>query len=291
MTRQYFGTDGVRGRANVHPMTADFALRLAYACARVLGNGHRGSVVIGKDTRLSGYMLEQALTAGFVAAGVDVKLLGPIPTPAVAWLTVDMKADFGVVISASHNPYEDNGIKLIGPDGYKLDDATELAIEAAIDEAPVLAHGDSLGKAARIEDALALYEHALLDNLPEDATLKGLKIVLDCANGAAYRAGPHLFRQLGAEVITIATTPDGMNINHECGATHTDALKAKVRETKADLGVALDGDADRLQVVDAQGRLYNGDELLYLLARDRMGRDELVPGVVGASCWISQFSA
>lgn len=270
MTQQchYFGTDGIRGKANAHPMTADFALKLAYACSSVLGNGKRSSVVIGKDTRLSGYMLEQALTAGFVAMGVDVKLLGPIPTPAVAILTQKLGCDFGIVISASHNPYEDNGIKLIGPDGMKLSDAQERAIEDAIDKDPHLAQGTDLGKAVRVEDALAQYEHALLQDLAANATLEGLKIVVDCANGAAYRAAPHLLRQLRADLIVLANEPDGMNINKDCGATHLDMLRDTVKREKADLGIALDGDADRVMLVDENGDTLDGDQILAVLADD-----------------------
>lgn len=268
MSRQFFGTDGIRGRANEHPMTADFALRLAYACARVLGNGGKTSVVIGKDTRLSGYMFEQAMTAGFVAAGVDVKLLGPLPTPAVAFLTQSLIADFGVVISASHNPFEDNGIKLIGADGYKLSDETEAAIEAAMTEEPVRALGSALGKATRIDDALAQYEQYLYKDLQNGQSLAGLKIVMDCANGAAYRAAPHLFGQLHAEIIKIHAEPDGLNINYECGATHTKSLCDKVREVGADLGIALDGDADRVILVDESGTPIDGDQIMAVLAED-----------------------
>lgn len=269
MTRRYFGTDGIRGTANEPPMTADFALRFAYACARVLGCGHRASVVIGKDTRLSGYMLEQALTAGFVACGVDVKLLGPIPTPAVAYLTQHLKADFGVVISASHNPYRDNGIKLIGPDGYKLSDEIELRIEAALDMDAPLVSGEKLGKASRVDDALALYEQSIVQGLHESDTLAGLKIVIDAANGAAYRAAPHLFKQLGADIVAMFCTPDGMNINEDCGATHTHNLCKEVVAQKADLGVALDGDADRVILVDETGAVIDGDQILAVLAQDQ----------------------
>lgn len=280
-SRHYFGTDGIRGKANEHPMTADFALKLAYACAAVLGNGHRSCVVIGKDTRLSGYMLEQALTAGFVAAGVDVKLLGPIPTPAVALLTQKFGADFGIMISASHNPYEDNGIKLIGPDGMKLSDSQERAIEAALNDKPLLAHGTELGKAVRVDDALVQYEHALLQDLPKGASLQGLKIVVDCANGAAYRAAPHLLRQLNADVVTLANEPDGMNINRECGATHTEILCKTVRDRKADLGIALDGDADRVILVDEKGEILDGDQILAVLSDDLPEGTSVVSTLMG----------
>lgn len=264
--RQYFGTDGIRGRANEHPMTADFALRLAYATAAVLGKDAK--VVIGKDTRLSGYMLEQAMTAGFVAAGVDVFLLGPLPTPAVAHLTQKLGADFGVMISASHNPYEDNGIKLIGPDGYKLSDETERAIESALDGEPHRASGDALGKAARVDNALAQYEQYLSKDMAANASLQGLTIVIDAANGAGYKVAPDMFQKIGATVIPIHTAPDGVNINYECGATHTESLRAAVLEHKAHLGVALDGDADRVILIDELGDTIDGDQMLAVLSED-----------------------
>lgn len=263
-------------------MTADFALKLAYATAHVLGNNNqKTTVVIGKDTRLSGYMLEQALTAGFVAAGVDVLLLGPIPTPAVAHLTTKLNADFGVVISASHNPYEDNGIKLIGPKGYKLSDDLEAQIETAIDNEPQRAHGQNLGKARRIDDALAQYEHFLFAGVPNDAPrLDGMTIVLDCANGAAYRAGPHLFGQLGASVIRMFNEPDGMNINRGCGATHTDKLCKRVVAEKAHLGAAFDGDADRVILVDETGTPIDGDQIMAVLADDLQAGEPVISTVM-----------
>ena len=266
MSRQYFGTDGIRGKANVHPMTADFALRLAYATAAVLGKASK--VVIGKDTRLSGYMLEQAMTSGFVAAGVDVSLLGPLPTPAVAHLTQKLGADFGVMISASHNPYEDNGIKLIGPDGYKLSDETELAIEAALNEEPKRVQGAMLGKALRVDNALTQYEQYLYNGLDDGASLAGLKIVIDGANGAAYRVAPDMFQKLGADVIPLHITPDGMNINKDCGATHTESLCEAVVKEGAHLGIALDGDADRVILVDETGKAIDGDQILAVLSED-----------------------
>lgn len=247
-------------------MTADFALRLAYATAAVLGKAAK--VVIGKDTRLSGYMLEQAMTAGFVAAGVDVSLLGPLPTPAVAHLTQKLEADFGVMISASHNPYEDNGIKIIGPDGYKLSDETELAIEAALKDEPKRALDGMLGKAVRIDSALTQYEDYLYKDLDENASLAGLKIVVDGANGAAYRVAPDMLQKMGAEIISLHVAPDGLNINKDCGATHTESLRKAVVAENAHLGIALDGDADRVILVDEKGEAIDGDQILAVLAED-----------------------
>ena len=282
MTRQYFGTDGIRGTVGQHPITPDFVLRLAHAVGRVLKRTEeRPTVLIGKDTRISGYMLESALESGFNSAGVDVVLLGPLPTPGVAYLTRAQRASLGVVISASHNPFPDNGIKFFSAQGNKLSDAWELEVEAALQDAPVWADSASLGKTRRLDDAAGRYIEFCKSTFPQDLTLKGLKIVVDAAHGAAYHIAPKVFHELGAEVIAIGCTPDGLNINHEVGATHPDALVRTVRANHADYGVALDGDADRLQMVDAQGRLYNGDELLYLMAIDRIGRDEDVPGVVG----------
>ncbi|SEQ67309.1 phosphoglucosamine mutase [Giesbergeria anulus] len=282
MTRQYFGTDGIRGTVGQHPITPDFVLQLAHAVGRVLKRTQeRPTVLIGKDTRISGYMLESALESGFNSAGVDVVLLGPLPTPGVAYLTRAQRASLGVVISASHNPYHDNGIKFFSAQGSKLPDAWELEVEAALQQPPVWADSASLGKTRRLDDAAGRYIEFCKSTFPHDLTLKGLKIVVDGAHGAAYHIAPKVFHELGAEVIAIGCAPDGLNINHEVGATHPDALVRAVRANRADYGIALDGDADRLQMVDAQGRLYNGDELLYLMAIDRMGRDEDVPGVVG----------
>lgn len=282
MTRQYFGTDGIRGTVGQHPITPDFVLRLAHAVGRVLKRTEeRPTVLIGKDTRISGYMLESALESGFNSAGVDVVLLGPLPTPGVAYLTRAQRASLGVVISASHNPFPDNGIKFFSAQGNKLSDAWELEVEAALQEPPVWADSASLGKTRRLGDAAGRYIEFCKSTFPQDLTLKGLKIVVDAAHGAAYHIAPKVFHELGAEVIAIGCAPDGLNINHEVGATHPDALVRTVRANRADYGIALDGDADRLQMVDAQGRLYNGDELLYLMAIDRIGRDEDVPGVVG----------
>jgi len=282
MTQKYFGTDGIRGTVGQFPITADFVLRLAHAVGRVLKQAEeRPTVLIGKDTRISGYMLESALESGFNSAGVDVVLLGPIPTPGVAYLTRAQRASLGVVISASHNAYPDNGIKFFSAQGTKLPDAWELAVEAALDEPPKWADSASLGKARRLDDAAGRYIEFCKSTVPHAMSLRGLKIVVDAAHGAAYQVAPKVFHELGAEVLTIGCAPDGLNINHEVGATHPDALVRAVRANHADYGIALDGDADRLQMVDAAGRLYNGDELLYLMAADRMGRDEHVPGVVG----------
>ena len=282
MTRKYFGTDGIRGTVGQAPITPDFMLRLGHAVGRVLKRSEeRPTVLIGKDTRISGYMLESALESGFNSAGVDVVLLGPLPTPAVAYLTRAQRASLGVVISASHNAYPDNGIKFFSAQGAKLSDEWELSVERALEDPPVWADSISLGKARRLDDAAGRYIEFCKSTFAHDLTLKGLTLVVDAAHGAAYQVAPKVFHELGADVIAMGCTPDGLNINHEVGATHPDALILAVRANHADYGIALDGDADRLQMVDAAGRLYNGDELLYLMARERMGRDELVPGVVG----------
>lgn len=271
MTRTYFGTDGIRGRANQYPMTADIALKVAMATARVLGkNSAHSRVVIGKDTRLSCYMLEQAMTAGFLAMGMDVVLTGPIPTPAIAVLTRSMRADVGVMISASHNPFEDNGIKLFGADGYKLPDATERQIEGWIDNPSLVNEGlaspEKIGRASRMDDAVGRMVEYAKGSFPRKQTLEGLKIVIDCANGAAYRVAPQALWELEAKVISMGVAPNGKNINLECGATHTDALQARVVEEGADIGLALDGDADRLILVDEKGQRIDGDQILALLA-------------------------
>ncbi len=282
MTRKFFGTDGIRGTVGQAPITPDFVLRLAHAVGRVLKRSEsRPTVLIGKDTRISGYMLESALESGFNSAGVDVVLLGPLPTPGVAYLTRAQRASLGVVISASHNPFADNGIKFFSAQGAKLPDAWELAVESALDEDPVWADSASLGKARRLDDAAGRYIEFCKSSFANDLTLRGMRIVVDAAHGAAYQIAPKVFHELGAEVIAIGCAPDGLNINHEVGATHPKALVDTVLAKGADYGVALDGDADRLQLVDAKGRLYNGDELLYLMADDRLGRDEHIPGVVG----------
>ena len=257
-------------------------MRLAHAVGRVLRQSEKNPVVlIGKDTRISGYMLESALESGFNSAGVDVVLLGPVPTPAVAYLTRARRASLGVVISASHNPYEDNGIKFFSAKGTKLDDAWETAVEKLVDEAPVWVSSAELGKAKRLDDAAGRYIEFCKSTFSNEFSLKGMKIVVDAAHGAAYQIAPKVFHELGADVVAIGCSPDGLNINKDVGATHPEALVAAVKLHQADYGVALDGDADRLQFVDRTGRLYNGDELLYLMVADRIARDEVVPGVVG----------
>ena len=282
MTRRYFGTDGIRGTVGQAPITPDFVLKLAHAVGRVLKRSEsRPTVLIGKDTRISGYMLESAMEAGFNSAGVDVLLLGPVPTPAVAYLTRAQRASLGVVISASHNPFADNGIKFFSAQGAKLPDEWELAVEAALDEPPVWADSAALGKARRLDDAAGRYIEFCKSTFDKELSLKGMKLVVDAAHGAAYQIAPKVFHELGAEVVAIGCSPDGLNINQGVGATHPQALVDAVKAHGADLGIALDGDADRLQVVDPQGRLFNGDELLFLLADERLGRDEHLPGVVG----------
>ncbi len=282
MTRKYFGTDGIRGTVGQAPITPDFILRLAHAVGRVLKrNEARPTVLIGKDTRISGYMLESALESGFNSAGVDVVLLGPLPTPGVAYLTRTQRATLGVVISASHNPFFDNGIKFFSAQGAKLSDAWERDVEAALDQPPMWADSANLGKTRRLDDAAGRYIEFCKSTFANDLSLKGLKIVVDAAHGAAYAIAPKVFHELGAEVVAIGCQPDGLNINHEVGATHPQALVQAVRAHHAHYGIALDGDADRLQFVDAEGRLYNGDELLYLMVDERLNRGEVVPGVVG----------
>ena len=283
MARKYFGTDGIRGRAN-GKITPELALRVGQAAGRVFQRGdHRHRVVIGKDTRLSGYMIETALTSGFLSVGMDVMLLGPLPTPAVAMLTRSMRADLGVMISASHNPYEDNGIKLFGPDGYKLSDEIENAIEAMIDPATSvkLSGVRDMGRARRIDDAQARYIEYAKRTLPRDIDLSGLRIVLDCAHGAGYRVAPEALWELGAEVITIGDKPDGFNINRDVGSTSPHALSAKVREMRADLGIALDGDADRVLIVDEQGHVIDGDQIMAVIAESWHQDGRLAkPGIV-----------
>lgn len=282
MTRQYFGTDGIRGTVGQPPITPDFVLRLAHAVGRVLKKTEaRPTVLIGKDTRISGYMLESALESGFNSAGVDVVLLGPLPTPGVAYLTRAQRASLGVVISASHNAYPDNGIKFFSAQGTKLDDEWELAVEAALEEAPVWATSADIGKARRLEDASGRYIEFCKSTFAYDLTLRGVKVVVDAAHGAAYQVAPQVFHELGADVISIGCAPNGLNINKDVGATHPQALVDAVKLHGADYGIALDGDADRLQLVDATGRLFNGDELLYLMVVERAARGEAPPGVVG----------
>ncbi len=285
MKKQYFGTDGIRGEVGQFPIVPEFMTRLGYAAGKVLTRdakpGERCKILIGKDTRVSGYLLEAALEAGFAAAGVDVMLCGPIPTPGVAYLTKALRLSAGLVISASHNPYQDNGIKFFSANGDKLSDDFELAIEAELVKPMGCVSSKELGKAFRLDDAAGRYIEFCKSTFPGDLNLKGLKLVVDCANGAAYHTAPPVFHELGAEVISIGVSPDGRNINDGCGATAPAALIAKVKEVGADLGIALDGDADRLQMVDATGRLFNGDELLYVLAKDRIARGQALGGVVG----------
>jgi len=269
MKRRYFGTDGIRGQSNIFPMTPDLAMRVGIAVGTIFRRGaHRHRVVIGKDTRLSGYMLENAMVAGFTAAGIDAFILGPIPTPAVAMLTRSLRADIGVMISASHNPFQDNGIKLFGPDGYKLSDEIEMEIEELIDKdiTAQLARAAEIGRAKRIDGVHDRYIEHAKRTLPRDTTLKGLRVAIDCANGAAYRVAPAALWELGADVVTIGNEPDGLNINLDCGSTHPETLQRKVHEVRADIGIALDGDADRVQIVDENGKFIDGDQLMAVIA-------------------------
>jgi len=286
MGRKYFGTDGVRGKVGVEPITPDFVMRLGYAAGKVLAGAkrkglERPAVLIGKDTRVSGYMLESALEAGLSAAGVDVLLVGPMPTPAVAYLTRALRLSAGIVISASHNPYDDNGIKFFSGDGAKLPDATESAIERELARPLKCAVSSRLGKARRIEDAAGRYIEFCKTTFPTNLHLRGMRIVVDCAHGAAYHVAPHVFHELGADVETVGVNPDGFNINDLVGATSPHALQMAVKRHKADLGIALDGDGDRLVMTDAAGNLYDGDQLLYVIARHRRQKGELTGGVAG----------
>lgn len=284
MTRTYFGTDGIRGRANRFPMTPDIAMKAGMAVGVAFRNGdHRHRVVIGKDTRLSGYMIENAMVAGFTAAGMDVFLLGPVPTPAVAMLTRSLRADVGVMISASHNPYHDNGIKLFGPDGYKLSDEIELKIESLIDEdlTKQLADNGDLGRAKRIDGIHDRYIEFAKRTLPRDLSLEGMRIAIDCANGAAYKVAPNVLWELGADVVVIGDKPNGININEDCGSTHPLNLQKKVHEVRADIGIALDGDADRVLIVDEHGVIVDGDQLMAVIADDWQANERLAaPGIV-----------
>jgi len=285
-TRHLFGTDGIRGTANAEPMTAETVLRLGQAAGLLFTRGaHRHRVVIGKDTRLSGYMLEPALVAGFIGAGMDVVLVGPLPTPAIAMLTRSLRADLGVMISASHNTFEDNGIKLFGPDGFKLSDATEAEIERLMgaDLAPRMAASTKLGRAKRMEDAGGRYMEFAKNTFPRGLRLDGLKVVVDCANGAAYKVAPTVLWELGAEVIRVGVSPDGFNINQECGSTVPDFLCGEVRRHGADLGLALDGDADRLILSDERGQIIDGDQILALMARSWQQTGRLAGGGIVAT--------
>jgi phosphoglucosamine mutase len=281
MTRKYFGTDGVRGTIGQSPMTPDFVLRLGYAAGRVLsGQAKNPSVLIGKDTRISGYMIEAALEAGFSAAGVDVLLCGPLPTPGVAYLTRALRLSAGVVISASHNPYADNGIKFFSRDGFKLPDAVEAKIERALEEPIGCNPSEKLGRARRVDDAQGRYVEFCKSTFPNELDLRGMKIVVDCAHGAAYQVAPHVFHELGADVVAIGVAPDGFNINDKVGATSPESLRKEIHRNKADLGIAVDGDGDRVVVLDKEGKRFDGDQLLYAIVRHRAGKEK-VAGVAG----------
>lgn len=283
--RKYFGTDGVRGTVNVEPMTAEFALRLGRAAGFVLTRhlSHKPHILIGKDTRLSGYMIESALCAGLTAQGMNVLLVGPVPTPAVAYLTRSLRADAGVVLSASHNPAGDNGIKFFGADGFKLDDAVEREIEHYLDELPDLPPALEIGKAARIDDARGRYIEFLKASLPRGLRLDGIKVVIDCANGAAYSVAPRILAELGCDVVAMHAEPDGLNINRDCGSTHPEAMARRVVESGADIGLALDGDADRLIACDAAGHIIDGDRVIAILAEHALGHGRLQGGAVVAT--------
>lgn len=284
MTRKFFGTDGIRGRTNEAPMTAEMAQRVGQAAgAHFLRGDHRHRVVIGKDTRLSGYMMESAMISGFTSVGMDVVMVGPVPTPAVAMLARSMRADLGVMISASHNPYVDNGIKLFGPDGYKLSDEDEIEIEALIERGPQLVPPAEIGRARKIEDARGRYIHFAKSTFPEEHSLDGIKIVVDCANGAAYQVAPSALWELGADVVSIGVSPNGLNINEGCGSTAPQALQQRVVEEGAHIGIALDGDADRLIVVDEKGKVVDGDQLMALIALSWARRGLLRGGAVVAT--------
>lgn len=279
--RKYFGTDGVRGTVGASLINPEFVLKLGWAVGRVLANGHRRKVLIGKDTRVSGYMLESALEAGLSAAGVDILLLGPMPTPAIAYLTRTLRASAGIVISASHNPFYDNGIKFFSADGHKLPDEMELAIEKQLDEPMVTVDSAKLGKAKRISDAPGRFIEFCKSTIPSTTRLTGLKIIVDCANGATYHIAPNVFRELGAHVIEVAVKPDGFNINDDCGSTKPEKLQKLVLQKKADLGIAFDGDGDRVMMVDHNGELLDGDDLLYIIARELQSDGHLKGGVMG----------
>lgn len=280
-SRRYFGTDGIRGRVGVWPITPEFVLKLGWAVGKVLARQGNGKVLIGKDTRISGYMFESVLESGLSAAGIDTHLLGPMPTPAIAYLTRTLRAQAGIVISASHNPYYDNGIKFFSAQGTKLPDSVELAIEEQLEQPMTTVDSAELGKAIRVVDAPGRYIEFCKSTVSSDIILNGLKIVVDCAHGAAYHIAPNVFRELGAEVIEIGVEPNGLNINFSCGAMHPEVVQQKVLEEKADLGIALDGDGDRVVLVDSSGHILDGDTLLYIIAKDKVKRHSLKGGVVG----------
>lgn len=283
MSRQYFGTDGIRGRVGILPMTVDFMVKVGWAAGKVLSNQGKGTIVIGKDTRISGYMFESALEAGLSAAGLDVILLGPMPTPAIAYLTMAQRATAGIVISASHNAYHDDGVKFFNCAGFKLSDQIELKIEAMISQDLEMVKPESIGKATRMDDAKGRYIEFCKSSVPFNTTLKGVKLVVDCANGATYHIAPAVFRELGAEVIEIGTDPNGLNINKGMGALYPDNLRSCVLENKADIGIALDGDGDRLIMIDSHGNVKNGDQLLYVIAQSKLLKAKLTGGVVGTA--------
>ena len=281
MARRYFGTDGIRGRVGQDPMTVDFVMKLGWASGKVLSRSAPGQIVIGKDTRISGYMFESALEAGLAAAGLDVLLLGPMPTPAIAYITQAQRASAGIVISASHNPYHDDGVKFFNGDGFKLPDSTEEAIEAMLDQPLQMVEPEQIGKASRMEDAKGRYIEFCKSSIAFQTSLRGMKLVVDCANGATYHIAPAVFRELGAEVIEIGTRPNGMNINDGVGALHPQNMRAQVLENRADLGIAFDGDGDRVMMMDAKGDVKDGDQLLYVIARSKLVSGQLNGGVVG----------
>ncbi len=281
MSRKHFGTDGIRGRVGRLPMTVDFIMKLGWAAGKVLSSSSPGLVVIGKDTRVSGYMFESALEAGLAAAGLDVLLLGPMPTPAIAYITQSQRASAGIVISASHNPYHDDGVKFFNADGFKLPDVTEEAIEAMMDQELVMVEPEQIGKATRMEDAKGRYIEFCKSSIAFHTSLRGMKLVVDCAHGATYHIAPAVFRELGAEVIEVGTSPNGMNINHEVGALHPQNMRAHVLENKADMGIAFDGDGDRVMMMDSRGDVKNGDQLLYIIAKSKLITGRLEGGVVG----------
>jgi phosphoglucosamine mutase len=281
MSRRYFGTDGIRGKVGVPPMTVELVMKIGWAAGKVLSRKNKGTVVIGKDTRISGYMFESALEAGLAAAGLDVLLLGPMPTPAVAYLTRAHRASAGIVISASHNPYHDDGLKFFNGDGFKLLDEIEIAIEELIDRPLEMVESEQIGKASRMDDAKGRYIEFCKSSIPFNTTLRGLKIVVDCANGATYHIAPAVFRELGAEVIEIGTNPNGLNINKGVGAMHPDNMRSVVLEHQADIGITFDGDGDRMMMMDSKGDLKDGDQLLFIIARSKLVNRKMSGGVVG----------
>ena len=281
MSRRYFGTDGIRGKVGVPPMTVELVMKIGWAAGKVLSRESKGSVVIGKDTRISGYMFESALEAGLAAAGLDVILLGPMPTPAIAHLTRARRASAGIVISASHNPYYDDGVKFFNGDGFKLPDETELAIEQLVDKPLQMVESAQLGKASRMDDARGRYIEFCKSSIPFNTTLRGMKIVVDCAHGATYHIAPAVFRELGAEVIEIGTSPDGLNINKDVGAMYPNNMQSVILENSADIGIAFDGDGDRMLMMDSKGELKNGDQLLFILAKSKLKERRMSGGVVG----------